>query len=156
MKIITKDIVANIIFLTVIIIYFICFNLKVAFLESAILSRIIDISSMCFLGIAIILFEIGYKKEKKKIFVNGIEILILAIYILLIKHILRATNIEITKYTKIGIYAIITYYIAKTGVTYTKSRYDELKNLSDIKEIVKEEPRKKATKRKNIKVEEGK
>ena len=35
-------------------------------------------------------------------------------------------------------------------------KQDELKALSDIKEIVKEEPRKKATKRKNIKVEEGK
>ena len=36
-------------------------------------------------------------------------------------------------------------------------KYDELKNLSDIKEIVKEEPIKKEAKRKNKKiVEEGK
>ena len=39
---------------------------------------------------------------------------------------------------------------------YTKLKHDELKNLSDIKEIVKEEPIKKETKRKNKKVEEGK
>ena len=39
---------------------------------------------------------------------------------------------------------------------YTKMQQDKLNALSDIKELVKEEPTKKATKRKNIKVEEGK
>ena len=156
MKTITKGILTNIICLILITIYFICFNTQAIQLESSTLLRFIDISSMIFLGISIILFEIGYRKEENKIFINGIEILILAIFVLLIKHVLRPTSIEVTNYTKTGIYAIGAYYIAKLGVTYTKSRSEELKNLSDIKEIVKEEPRKKEAKRKNIKVEEGK
>ena len=55
-------------------------------------------------------------------------------------------------YTQFGIYAFISYYIIKSAIMYTKMRHDQLKELSDIKDIVKEEPTKKVTKRKNIKV----
>ena len=57
---------------------------------------------------------------------------------------------------EVGIYVAIVYYILKSAIVFTKDKHDQLKKLSDIKEIVKEEPTKKATKRKNIKVEEGK
>lgn len=156
MKTITKDILANIICLILITIYFVCFNTQAIHLESATLLRVIDISSMSFLGISIILFEIGYRKEKTKVFINGIEILILAIFTLFIKHMPKVLNTEIIDYTKKGIYLYGAYYIIKSAAIYTKLKQDELQQLSDIKEIVKEEPRKKATKRKNIKVEEGK
>ena len=45
--------------------------------------------------------------------------------------------------------------MVKSGIMYTKKRYNEFKSLSDIKEIVKEEPTKRVAKRKNIKVKEG-
>ena len=41
-------------------------------------------------------------------------------------------------------------------IQYTLETHNKFKNLSDIKEIIKEEPVKKVSKRKNIKVEEGK
>ena len=102
------------------------------------------------------MFEIGYKKYKSKIFVNGIEFSALAICTLLIKHMPKVLGNTIKSYTEMVTYAFIAYYILKTAVMYTKMKQDKLKALSDIKEIVKEEPTKKATKRKNIKVEEGK
>ena len=97
----------------------------------------------------------GYRKEKTKVFINGIEFLVLAIFTLLIKHMPKVLGNTMKSYTEVGTYAFIAYYILKTAISYTKMKQDELKNLSDIKEIVKEEPTKKATKRKNIKVEEG-
>ena len=155
-KPIVKDIITNVIYMLLVIIYFICFNTQVITLEQSIILRYVDISSIVFVGIAIILFEIGYKNEKAKIFTNGVEFLILAIFTLLIKHMPKALGCTMKSYTEIVTYAFIIYYILKTAVMYTKMQQDKLKALSDIKEIVKEEPTKKATKRKNIKVEEGK
>lgn len=155
-KPIVKDTITNVIYMLLVIIYFICFNTQVVSLEQPIMMRYIDISSLVFLGISIIMFEIGYKKDKAKIFVNGIEFSALAIFTLLIKHMPKALGNTMKSYTELLTYAFITYYVLKTAVMYTKMKQDELKALSDIKEIVKEEPTKKATKRKNIKVEEGK
>ena len=50
-------------------------------------------------------------------------------------------------------YSIVS---VKSAILYTKDQQNKLKDLSDIKDIVKDEPIKKATKRKNKKVEEGK
>ena len=62
-KTIVKDVITNIIYLILMIIYFICFNTQVITLEQTILTRYIDISSMTFLVIAIIMFEVGYIKN---------------------------------------------------------------------------------------------
>ena len=76
---------------------------------------------------------------------------------LLIKYLPKAFGYTIEKYTQTLIFIFVIYYILKCAILYTKMKYDELKNLSDIKEIVKEEPVKKEAKRKNKKiVEEGK
>ena len=155
-KTIVKDVITNIIYLILMIIYFICFNTQVITLEQTILTRYIDISSMTFLVIAIIMFEVGYRNNKSKIFINGVEFLVLAIATLLIKHIPKTLGYTVENYIKILIYVFIAYYILKLVILYTKTKRDELKKLSDIKEIVKEEPIKRVTKRKNKKVEEGK
>lgn len=155
MKTIIRDIVTNIIYLILIIIYFVCFNMQVTTLEQSIVTQYINISSMTFLAIAIVMFEVGYRKDKAKIFINGIEYFVLSIITLLIKHIPKILGYTMNRYTEIIMYAFVGYYILKSAIMYTKKRYDELKKLSDIKEIVKEEPTKKATKRKNKK-EEGK
>lgn len=155
-KPIAKDILTNVVYLVLMIIYFICFNTQVVTLDQAILVRYIDISSMTFLLIAIVMFEVGYRNDKSKIFINGVEFLVLAISALLIKHIPKTLGYTMKQYTEAVTYAFIAYYILKSVLMYTKLKHDELKKLSDIKEIVKEEPIKKATKRKNKKVEEGK
>lgn len=155
-KPIVKDVITNVVYLILIIIYFVCFNTQVTPLEQTILIRYIDISSMTFLIIAIVMFEVGYKNDKAKIFINGVEFLVLAISTLLIKHIPKTLGYTMKQYTEVVTYAFIAYYILKSAIMYTKLKHDELKKLSDIKEIVKEEPVKKTTKRKNKKVEEGK
>ena len=155
-KNIVRDILANIIYLILVVIYFVTFNTQGNLLDSETLIKYIDISSITFLLIAIVMFEIGYRKDKAKIFIYGIEFLALAIFTLLIKHMPKVLGYTMKEYTEIGTYAFIAYYILKSGVQYTIKKQNELKSLSDIKEIIKEEPTKKETKRKNIKVEEGK
>ena len=57
-------------------------------------------------------------------------------------------------YILIGTYSFAIYYILKSAILYTIEKQQELKKYSDIKEIVKDEPIKKASKRKNTKKEE--
>ena len=113
--------------------------------------KITDTASIIFLIIAIVILEIGYRKGKSKIFIIGLEFLAIAIFTLLIKHLPKVLGYTIPEYIQIGIYSTIAYCILKLAVQYTMKKQKELKDLSDIKEIVKEEPTKKATKRKNIK-----
>ena len=155
-KPIVKDVITNVTYLILVVIYFVCFNTQGSQLDQSILTNYINISAMTFLAISIVLFEIGYRKEKTKIFINGIEFLVLAIFTLLIKHMTKVLGHTMRNYTEVGTYAFVAYYILKTAIMYTKMKYDQLKSMSDIKEIVKEEPTKKATKRKNKKVKEGK
>ena len=151
-KPIVKDVITNITYLLLVALYFICFNTQLLSIDSTLLIRYIDISSMVFLGISIIMFEVGYRKDKSKIFVNGVEFFVLAIFTLLIKHMPKVLGNTVKDYNQVGIYTFIAYYILKSAIMYTKMRHDQLKELSDIKDIVKEEPTKKVTKRKNIKI----
>ena len=155
-KTIVRDILINLIYLILIIVYFLCFNTQATTLGTATLVRYIDISSLIFLLIAIIMFEVGYRNDKAKIFINGIEFFVLAILTLFIKHLPKVFGYTMKTYTEVVMYAFVAYYILKSAITYTKMEQEKLKKLSDIKEIVKEEPTKKTTKRKNKKVEEGK
>lgn len=152
----TRDILSNLAYSAIIIIYFVCFNLQYGTLNAVALSQYIKISSLGFLGISIIMLEIGYRKSLKNIFMTGIEFATLATFILLIQHIPKLFNLSDNTYILIGSYLFAIYYILKSAVLYTKEKQNELNSLSDIKEIVKEEPRKKETKRKNKKIEEGK
>lgn len=151
-----KKIITNLTYSILIIIYFITLNTQAELLGQTILIKYINISSLTFLAIAIIMFETGYRNNKDNIFINGIEFAILGTSILLIKQMPKKFECTMKDYTEIITYIFVAYYIVKTGIQYTIKKYKELKSLSDINEIVKEEPTKKASKRKNIKVEEGK
>ena len=77
--------------------------------------------------------------------------MILAIFTLLIKHIPKLFNCSTQTYILIGSYLFAIYYMLKSTILYTREKQEDLRKLSDIKEIVKDEPVKKATKRKNKK-----
>lgn len=156
MKNLVINILTNIMNMMLIVICFIIFNKQSPLLEAQILIKYINISSILFLAISIILFEIASRKGKGKLYIYGIEFLVLALFTLLIKHIPKILGCTMKTYTEVGMYAFIGYYILKSGMQYTIQKQNQLNSLSDIKEIVKEEPTRKATKRKNIKVEEGK
>lgn len=147
-KEIVRDILTNVLYMLLVIIFFITFNTQEV--------SYINISSMTFLLIAIIMFEIAYRSNKGKVYIYGIEFLILSTLTLFIRHIPKTIDCTEKKYTEIITHSFIIYYILKSAIQYTIKKHNELKNLSDIKEIVKEEHTKKTTKRKNIKIEEGK
>lgn len=154
-NVITGDVLANLAYSSMIMIYFMFFNIQYEAVSELILAKYINISSIVFLLIAIMIIEISYKKEDDNILIYGLEFLALAIFTLLIKHIPKLLGCSTQTYILVGSYLFAIYYMLKSTILYTKERQEDLKKFSDIKEIVKDEPIKKTTKRKN-KREEGK
>lgn len=155
-NILTQRILTNLTYALVTIIYFIFFSAQYVRLDASILIKYINGSSMLFLGISIVMMEIAYRKNNELTFINGVEFLAMAVFILLTQHMSKVLNCSIQVYTLAGANFLAVYYILKSAILYTKDQQNKLKDLSDIKDIVKNEPIKKATKRKNKKVEEGK
>ena len=121
------------------------------FTETEIFIQYIKIASFIFLLFSIFIFEIAYKKDNDEISLNGIEFLVLSILSLLIQYIPKLLKIDENTYMLAGTYIFLIYYGIKNIIIYTCERKKELDNLSDIKEIVKDEPIKKETKRKKEK-----
>ena len=154
-NILTQNIVINLTYAIITVIYFVFISTQYSKFSGVNLNNYIHISSLFFLGISIVIMEISFKKSDELIFANGIEFLAMAVFILLTQHMSKLFNYSIQVYTLAGANFIGIYYILKSAVLYTKNQQDKLNSLSDIKEIVKDEPIKKASKRKNKK-EEGK
>ena len=155
-NILKQNIILNLTYAVVILIYFVFFSTQYTKIPNLQLDFYINISSLFFLAIAIIIMEISFKKDDILAFLNGIEFVAIAIFILLTQHITRQFNYSIQAYTLSGADIFAVYYVLKSAILYTKDQQNRLNSLSDIKDIVKDEPIKKASKRKNKKIEEGK
>lgn len=147
---ISKKIIWNIILLIIIeaflsALYFISFKID----ENTFFNGI-KYGSLVLLGISIVFFEIAYNKDKGRIAIYGIEILILAINTLISVNIIKKTNMSFQNYTIASIIVFLLYYFLKIIIVYTTYKREYLKSLSDIQEIVSTKPIKKEAKRKEI------
>ena len=149
-KIIRKKIFENIIIAIAMMIYFIIINFSYLRMEESILLQGIKIASIVILFFSIIIFEVAYRKDSGRIAINGIEVLVLAIHTLTIWTVINRYKIEFDAYVLISTYTFAIYYILKSIIIYTIEKKKYLDSLSDIHEIVSNEPiKKEAKKRKN-------
>lgn len=139
----------NVIIAILIMLYFVALHVGYDKLNEEIFSRVLQVTTMLLLGIAIIIFEVAYKKDSGIMAINGIETLVLACHSLSIPYITEVFAFDFRWYVTISAYVFAIYFVFKAIVIYTLGRKEYLKSLSDIPEIVKkEEPKKKvATKR---------
>ena len=129
-------------------VYFIAINFIYYKLEKSTLLLILKILSMTILAIGIILLEIAYRKDSGRRAINAIEILILAGHTLSIAHVVQVQKFGFANYILVSSYLFSVYYLFKAICTYTKEKRDYLKSLSDIKEIVANDPVKKVATKK--------
>ncbi len=155
-KILTNKLFVNLVCGLITMGYFILFSKQYSKLDAYELEDYLHLSSLVFLIISIVFMEISYRNGKGLIFINGIEFLIIAIFVLLTQHMIYVLGSNIEIYSLTGANIIGVYYILKSAILYTKMQQDKLNSLSDIKEIVKDEPKKIIPRRKNKKEEEGK
>ena len=150
-KMIRKKIFENIIIAIAIMIYFIIINFSYLRMDESILLQGIKIASIVILFFSIIIFEVAYRKDSGRIAINGIEVLVLAIHTLTIWTVINRFKIEFDTYVLISTYTFAIYYILKSIIIYTIEKKKYLDSLSDIHEIVSNEPIKKEAKKRKKK-----
>ncbi len=149
-KIIRKKIFENLIIAVAVMLYFIIINFSYLRLEENIILNVTKIASLIVLLFSIVIFEIAYHKDSGKITIYGIEILILSIHSLTIWNAINKINTSFQTYIVFSAYGFAIYYILKSMLIYTNEKRKYLKSLSDIHEIVSNEPiKKEAKKREN-------
>ena len=150
-KKVNEKVFENTIIAVAIMLYFIIINFSYYRLSEDTLIIGLKIISMVILLLSITIFEMAYKKDSGKIAIYGIEILILALHALSIMQVVDITKIKFTTYVLISSYTFVIYYILKATILYTIDKRKYLESLSDIKEIVSNEPIKKEATKKKVK-----
>lgn len=115
----------------------------------------IEVFSGMFLALGIIMLEVAYKKDNGKSAISAIELLVLAIHSLSIMHVIKFFKYNFNMYLMISAGVCSGYYVVKAIIENTIEKRKSLKQLSDISEIVKEEPIKKEAKRKHENAEKN-
>ena len=153
-----KKIYLNILKAILIVFYFFVLNLACENISVEHLERGIQLCTMVFLFIAIVIFEIAYRKDDDDLAIQGIEVLVLSAYTLTSQHITKKYNFNFKNYSLVASYIFAIYFIVKCIVIYTKGRKEMAEDYSDIKEIVKkDEPiKKEATKKQKVNSEDEK
>ena len=150
-KIIRKKIFENLIIAVAMMLYFILINFSYLRMEEDLLLQGIKIASLTILFFSIIIFEVAYHKDSGRIAINGIEVLFLAILTLTIRLVTARFKIDFGKYIVYLAYTFTIYYILKSIILYTIEKKKYLDSLSDIHEIVSNEPVKKEAKKRKKK-----
>ncbi len=148
-KAISKHVFENILIAVAIMLYFIIINFAYYKVEKSTLLLGLKILSMVVMLFGIIFLEISYRKDSGKLAINALEILVLAGYTLSIAHVVEAQKLEFANYILMSSYAFSIYYLLKAIIVFTKERREYLKSLSDIKEIVTNNPTKKEAEKRN-------
>ena len=137
---ILKKIFKNLILAIVVMIYFISCNIVYTQLEWNQMEIITKAVSGVFLLASIIMLEFAYKRDSGTLTMTAIELLVLSIHALFIDHVVTIYQFDFRTYLITSSYVFAIYYVLKSTVIYTRARTKYLKSLSDISEIVKDEP----------------
>ena len=104
-----------------------------------IFSTSIKVFAMLLIIIDVAIFEIGYRKDSIKIWIHGFELLICSILVLSLQYVyLYANSIAKNIFMLLPVFYSI-YYVAKIIVEHIIETKKYRNNLSDVKELVKDE-----------------
>lgn len=129
--------------------YFIILNFAYIRMQTDRLIGDIEVFSGMFLVLGILMLERAYKKDSGEMALSGIELIAISMHSLSIMHVINFFKYDFTHYLIISSFVFSVYYVLKAIILYTKDKRKYLKDLGDIKEIVKEEPIKKEAKKRN-------
>lgn len=134
-----KRIFYNCLVAIAIMIYLCAIDIIYIYAKSEIVTIALKVFSMIAIVLTVVIFEISYRKDSGRLAIVGIEWLVFSIIILYIPKIyINLDKKFCIQLTFIPIFCAI-YYIAKTIIIYMKTEKHYQNNLSDVKEIRKEE-----------------
>ena len=153
-----KTIFKNLVRALLVMLYFITLNFAYTRMNLERLIGDIEVFSGVFLVLGLLALEKSYKEEKGSTAITAIELMALSMHSLSIMNVITMMKYDFRTYLLTSSYIIAIYYVFKAIVIYTMQKRKELKELSDISEIVKDdEPiKKEAKKRKKTKTKKSK
>ena len=137
---ILKKIFKNLIIAIVVMIYFISVNILYAKLDVEKMEIITQAFSGVFILSGLIVLEIAYKKDSGTFTITAIELLVLSMHALFINHVITIYDFDFRMYLLTSSYIFAIYYVLKSIIIYTRAKMKYLKSLSDVQEIIKDEP----------------
>ena len=123
----------------VIMIYMFFVNLTYIKLETLTFQMFMKIYSLILTIVMIVFFEISYRKDNLKYALTGIELLILNILVTYIPYVYYNKNEIIRKLIMLVPVYYGVYYSVKNFIIYKKEQIKHESNLSDVREIIKDE-----------------
>ena len=122
-----------------IMVYMFCVNLSYIKLEKESFQVFMKIYNIILTIIMVAFFEISYKKDNFKYAVTAIELFILNIVIMYVPYVYYNKNEIIRKLIMLVPIYYGVYYSVKNFIIYKKEQIKHESNLSDVREIIKEE-----------------
>jgi len=120
-------------------IYMLAINILYLNEDMSVVSTSIKIFAMLLITIDIGIFEIGYRKDNIQIWIHGFELLVCSILILSLQYVYLYVDIVIKNlFMLLPIFCSI-YYVAKIIVEHIIETKRYQNNLSDVKDIIKED-----------------
>ncbi len=136
---IRSEIFTNITIASVIIVYFIFIILGSIGIIKNLRPIDLNVFSFLFLTIAIVLFEVAYRKSNGSLAIYGIEFLVVAIFTLFMPYIIFELDDSHKKIYLLASVFIAIYYTLKSIYVSIRIKNEYLNSVSDVKEIVKKE-----------------
>ncbi len=132
-----KKIFENILIANIIMAFLYFISIGSLNIETLIFITDLKVFSIMLVIFAIFLFEVSYKKQNIKLALHGIEVLILAIFILFCTYIYTVYLKNFHSYVASVSLLFAIYYIIKSIIIYRKSKKKYIDSLNDIEEIIK-------------------
>ena len=109
------------------------------YVNQEIVLSILKTFSMMAILVTVGIFELAYRKDSGRIAIVGIELLVFSVIILYLPKVYQNSELWICKILLLTPIFCAIYYMAKSIIIYFKTEKEYQNNLSDVKEILKEE-----------------
>lgn len=129
----------NLIISIALMIYMIVINIIFLNEDVQFFSTSIKIFSICLAIIDILVFEIGYRKDDIALWIHGFELLFCSVLVLSLQYVyLYASSVTKSLFMLLPVFYSI-YYVVKVFIAHIVETKKYQNNLSDVKELIKDE-----------------
>ena len=126
----------------IILAYLAAINVLYYSFEQAIFEHYMKYFALGIIVVTVIDIEIAYRKDSKKLWLIGLELLACGILSLYIPYIYLHTTIYLRNCVMLLPAALIIYYLFKSVVIFKQNQFKHRNNLSDVKELLSNDERK--------------
>lgn len=136
---INKRIFCNCLVAIGIMLYICAIDVVYIYAKQEVVTIALKVFSMIFVTITVGTFEFAYRKDNGRVAIVGMELLVFSVIILYVPQIYGNVDQLICQVLLLTPLFCSIYYMAKSIWIYWKTEKEYQNNLSDVKEIVKDE-----------------